>query len=78
MAAVSSGHKLLEQLKIGLVVVDFDVFVSRYVLLDYGQLKRRDFDAISRQEALGVVELVKRLQEERLPFLCELLGIEVG
>lgn len=78
MAAVSSGHKLLEQLKIGLVVVDFDVFVSRYVLLDYGQLKRRDFDAISRQEALGVVELVKRLQEERLPFLCEVLGIEVG
>jgi len=58
--------------------VDFDVFVSRYELLDYGQLQRDDFQVISRQEALGVVELVKRLQKERLPFLCEVLGIEVG
>ena len=59
-------------------VVDFDGFVSRYVLLDYGQLKRDDFGAISRKEAVALVELVKQLQEERLPFLCEVLGIEVG
>ena len=58
--------------------MDFDGFVSRYVLLDYAQLKRDDFGAISRKEAVALVELVKQLQEERLPFLCEVLGIEVG